>query len=190
MRSPSSLMLPETPATGTPSCSSSRYDSPPSSAERGDQPVAGRDRDAPGERLARGRRDDHVPGARRQRQAAAEGAGRIGDHGRPASGADGATGLSLTAAPAASVTEKVGVGAVTSAAVSTIASPGAAVPETATAPVMVASASGWSSVTATPPTGSGSAPPRSPRSRARTTLLEGRSVTGSMASEVDLVRSG
>ena len=64
----------------------------------------------------------------------------------PASGADGATGLSLTAAPAASVTVKVGVGAVTSTALSTISSPGAAVPETATGPVMVASASGWSSV--------------------------------------------
>ena len=58
----------------------------------------------------------------------------------------------LTAAPAASVTVKVGVGTVMSTALRSISSPGAAVPETATAPVMVASASGWSSVTATPPT--------------------------------------
>ena len=67
-------------------------------------------------------------------------------------GADGVAGVILTAAPAASVTVKVGVGTVISTALRSRRSPGVAVPDTGTAPVTLASAAGWSRLTATPPT--------------------------------------
>ena len=65
--SPSSAMLPETPATGAPSWSSSRYDSPPSRRERyRSARPPGADRHAAGDRHRRPSAStvtSHVPGA-------------------------------------------------------------------------------------------------------------------------------